>query len=92
MNTEEISDINHIEQQDKNEYYKVEDIGNSIFRKATSDTKTAFLLGNAIIAEAYNEKEKKRLEVSLAKMDTKLLVPLIAAVINIMKIEENLKN
>lgn len=71
------------EQQDNNYFYKVEELKGTIFRKAISDNETLYLLGDSIIAklETNQEKEVTKTESELKELNTRLLVPFIAAVV-----------
>nr|WAE43520.1 MAG: hypothetical protein [Microviridae sp.] len=73
------------EPQDKQDFYKVEEIDGTIFKKAESDLRTVYLLGENIIADAQTEKERKEIEKGLKTMNTRLLVPLVAAIIQLIQ-------
>ena len=71
------------EQLDKEHYSSVEDIGESIFKVAISEKRRTYLLGNNIIAMESDPKEQIKIEKELSKLNTKLLIPVIAVVIRL---------
>ena len=71
------------DQQDSNYFYKVEELEGTMFRKAVSDNEILLLLGDSIIAkfETNQAKEVRKTESDLKKLNTSILVPFIAAVV-----------
>lgn len=76
--------------------YKIEQIGKSIFKMAENDNEILFLLGNNIIKKIEKTDElwwfdDLNTRLALKKMNTKLLIPVIAALIETVIKEQNKK-
>nr|WAE43952.1 MAG: hypothetical protein [Microviridae sp.] len=69
--------------------YKIQEIGESIFKTAENEKEVIFLMGNNIINRIEKEEyskyekwaEKRKIKRELNKLQTKLLIPIIAAMI-----------
>jgi len=66
--------------------YKIEDIGESIFKKAENEEEIIFLMGNNVIQKIYKEKiwnwyEAYKTEKTLKALNTRLMIPIIAAMV-----------
>lgn len=80
----------YFEPKDEQDVFTVEDVGETIFKKALSDKKTTYLMGLNIIAEATTHEEEIRIEQTLNNLDTKVLIPIIAAIVTLIN-QERLK-
>lgn len=82
-----------IEQQDKEHYFEIVTIGTTPFKKATSETNTCFLLGNCLISKLNNTEQKEitRVEKKISQGDWDIILPTIAAMIEMINKGE-LKN
>nr|WAE43710.1 MAG: hypothetical protein [Microviridae sp.] len=98
-NTEQQSNIQDAlnERDNSNSEYKIAQIGDSIFRTAENKNRILFVMGDNIIetiekTEKYWYWKKLNTKRTLNKMNTKLTIPIIAAMIEVVLIEMNKKN